>query len=163
MVTNNSNNNAIPTTDRQGVSNRDNGRYNYSTADLLQHGFRYRKTNAVGIKKGSPIDKTIILVKAYSRRPISRKIETFCRSLDENNTGSQNFGHSKRIQNSISFKTFPVKISSQPIVIPEGEELLNLKVKEMLKKEANRKIQPSKGEFVSNLFLVKNRMGAKDQ
>ena len=46
------------------------------------------KTNAVGIKKGSPIDKKFILVKKYSRRSISRKIETFCRSLDENNTGS---------------------------------------------------------------------------
>ena len=85
------------------------GRYNYSTADFLQHGFKSRKTNSLGIKKGSPIDKKIILVKKYSRRPISRKIETFCRSLDENNTGSQNFGHSKRIQNFISFKTFSVK------------------------------------------------------
>ena len=37
------------------------------------------------------------------------KVETFCRSMDENNTGSKNFGHSKRIQNSISFKTFSVK------------------------------------------------------
>ena len=54
------------------------GRYNYSTANLLQHGFKSRETNLVGIKKGSPIDKKIILVKKYSRRPISRKIETFC-------------------------------------------------------------------------------------
>ena len=43
------------------------GRYNYSTADLLQHGFKSRKSNSVGIKKGSPIDKNIILVKKYSR------------------------------------------------------------------------------------------------
>ena len=85
------------------------GRCNYSTANLLQHGFKSRKINSVGIKKGSPIDKKIILVNKYSRCSISRKIETFCRILDENNTGSQNFGHSKRIQNSISFKTFSIK------------------------------------------------------
>ena len=87
------------------------GRYNCSTANLLQHGFKSRKANFVGIKKASPINKKIILVEKYFRRSISRKIETFCRSLDENNTGSQNFGHSKRIQNSISFKIFSVKNS----------------------------------------------------
>ena len=63
----------------------------------------------MGIKKSVPIDKKIILVKKYSRCSFSRKIETFCRSLNESNTGSQKFGHSKRIQNSISFKTFSVK------------------------------------------------------
>ena len=85
MVTNNNNSNVIPTTERQEVRY---GRYNDSTADLLQHAFKFRKTNSVEIKKGSPIDKKIIFVKKYSRRPISRKTETFCRSLDENNTGS---------------------------------------------------------------------------
>ena len=84
------------------------GRYNYSTTNLLQYRFKSIKTNSVGIQKGSPIDKKIILFKKYSRRSISRKIETFCRSLDENNTGSQYFGHSKRIQNSLSLKTFSV-------------------------------------------------------
>ena len=64
-----------------GTQQQRYGRYSYSTADLLQHGFKSRKTNLVGIKKGSPTDKKIILVKKYSRRPISRKIETFCRSL----------------------------------------------------------------------------------
>ena len=63
----------------------------------------------MGIKKGSSIDKKIILVNKYSRRSISRKIEPFCRILDENNKGSQNFGHSKRIQNSISLKIFSIK------------------------------------------------------
>ena len=38
------------------------GRYNYSTANLLQHGYKSRKINLVGIKKGSPIDKRIILI-----------------------------------------------------------------------------------------------------
>ena len=47
------------------------------------------------------------------------------------------------------------KIPSQLIVSQEGEELVKLEVKEMLKKGAIRKVQPSKGKFVSNLFLVK--------
>ena len=83
--------------------------HNYSKANLRQHGFKSRKTSSVGIKKCSPIDKKIILVKKYSRRSSSRKIETFCWTLDENKTGSQSFGHSKKIQNSISFKTFAIK------------------------------------------------------
>ena len=85
------------------------GRYNYSTANLLQHGFKFTKTNSVGIKIGSFIVKKIISVKNYSKRFIIRKIETFCRSLDKNNTGFQNFGQSKRTQSSISLKTFSVK------------------------------------------------------
>ena len=67
----------------------------------------------MGIKKDSPIDKKIILVKKYSSRSIGRKIETFCWSLDKNNTGSQDFGHSKKdtkshfIQNLFSKKSLP--------------------------------------------------------
>ena len=63
----------------------------------------------MGIKKSLPIDKKIILIKKYFSRSINGKIETFCRSLDKNNTGSQNFRHSKTMQNSTSFKTFSVK------------------------------------------------------
>ena len=111
----------------------------------------------MGTKKGSPTDKKIIIVKKYPRRSISRKVETFYRSLDEDNTGSQNFGRSKRIQNSILLKTFSVKIPSQPIVTRDGEELVKLEQKEILKKGAIRKVRPSKGEFVSNLFLVKKK------
>ena len=57
----------------------------------------------------------------------------------------------------ISFhsKFFQSKFSSQPIVSQEGEEFVKLEVKEMLKKGTIRKFQPSKGEFVRNLFLVK--------
>ena len=47
------------------------------------------------------------------------------------------------------------KIPSQLIVSQEGEELVKLEVKEMLKKGAIRKVKPSKRKFVSNLFLVK--------
>ena len=38
-----------------------------------------------------------------------------------------------------------------------GEELVKPEVKEMLKKAAIRKVQPSQGEFVSNLFLLKKK------
>ena len=47
----------------------------------------------------------------------------------------------------------------QPIVLKI--ELVKVEVKEMLKKGAIRKVQPSKGEFVSNLFLVKKKDGAQ--
>ena len=110
MITNNNNSNVIPTTDRQGVSNRDmvgitTPKQTFFSMDLNPE----KKNNSVGITKGSSIDKKIILIIKYSRRSISRKIEIFCWSLDKNNTGTQNFGHSKRIQNSISFKTILVK------------------------------------------------------
>ena len=107
------------------------GRYNYSTINLLQQGFRSRKTNSVGIMEVSPIDKKI-LIKKYVRRPF----------------------HSK---------TFQSKVHSKPVISQEGEELVKLEVKEMLKKGAIRKFQPSEAEFVNNLFLVKRRMGVKGQ
>ena len=58
-------------------------------------------------------------------------------------------------------KPFQSKIPSQPIVSRGGEELVKLKVKGMLKKGAIRKVQPSKGKFVSNLFLVKKKDGGQ--
>ena len=60
-------------------------------------------------------------------------------------------------------KPFQSKIHSQPIISREGEEFVKLEVKEIFKKGAIRKVQPSKGEFLSNVFLVKRRIGAKDQ
>ena len=115
------------------------GKFNCSTANLLQDGFEFRKTNSLKIKKDSPIDKKIILVTKYPRRSIIRKSETFCKSLYENNTVYKNFGHNKRILNSISFKIFLVKSSFHC----KEEPLLKLEVKEMLRKEAIRKPQPS--------------------
>ena len=77
--------------------------------------------------------------------------------MDENNTGFQNFGHSKRIQNSISFKTFSVKnpFSTNSELKKRGK----LEVKEISKRGAIREVQPSKGEFISNLILVKKKDG----
>ena len=137
------------------------GRYNYSTADLLQHGFKSRKTNSVGIKKGLPIDKKIILVKKSGIDvPLAERLKHF-RSLDENNTGSQNFGHSKRKQNSISFKTFSVKNLFPTNSKSRRGRIGETGSKRNVEKGAIRKVQRSKGEFVSNLFLVKKKDGGQ--
>ena len=58
-------------------------------------------------------------------------------------------------------KPFQSNIPFQPIVSREGEGLVKLEVKEILKKGAIRKVQPSKGEFVSNLFIVKKKDGGQ--
>ena len=52
------------------------GRYAYSTANL-QHGFKSRKTNSVGIKKGSPIDKKLFLSKSIPDVPFARRLKQF--------------------------------------------------------------------------------------
>ena len=52
MVTNNNSRNLTPTTDRQGVSNRDIVGITAPQQNLLQHGFESRKTSSVKIKKG---------------------------------------------------------------------------------------------------------------
>ena len=104
------NDNQQPT--KTGSQQQRYGRYNCSPANL-QQGFESRKTNSVGIKKGPPNDKKTILIKKYPRCSISETIETFCRRLDENNKGSQNFGHSKRIQKSILFKKFSTNSESR--------------------------------------------------
>ena len=60
-------------------------------------------------------------------------------------------------------KPFQSKIPSQPIVGFEQEELVKLKVKEMLKKGTIRKVQPLKGKFVSNVCIPckKEKWGPK--
>ena len=61
----------------------------------------------------------------------------------------------------ISFhsKPFQSKVPSHPIASREGQELVKLKIKEMLKKGAIRKVQLSNREFVSNLFFVNKKDG----
>ena len=60
-------------------------------------------------------------------------------------------------------RPFQSKITPQPIVSRKGKELVKLKVREMLKKGATRKVQSLNGEFASNLFPVKKKMGFKNQ
>ena len=115
----------------------------------------------MGIKKGLPIDKKIILVKKSGIDvPLAERLKHF-RSLDENNTGSQNFGHSKRKQNSISFKTFSVKNPFPTNSKSRRGRIGETGSKRNVEKGAIRKVQRSKGEFVSNLFLVKKKDGGQ--
>ena len=60
-------------------------------------------------------------------------------------------------------KPFHSKAPSQPSGSREEGKLVELEVKEMLKKGLIRKVQTSKEEFVSNLFLVKEKDGGKGQ
>ena len=150
--------NIIPTADREAVSNRD-----MVGIATPQQTFLSMDLNPE--KKDSSIAKEIILVKNYSRRSISRSIETFCRSLDENNTGSQNFDHSKRIQNSISFKTFSVKS-----YFPTNSELRRGVIGETGGKRNVKEGGYQKSSTItsgvckqSTYFLSKRRMGTEDQ
>ena len=61
----------------------------------------------------------------------------------------------------ISFhsKSFQSKVPSHPIASREGQELVKLEIKEVLKKGAIRKVQLSNREFVSNLFFVNKKDG----
>ena len=141
MVTNNNNSNVILTTDRQGVSNRDMVGITAPQQLFFSMDLNPEKT----VKEGSHFDKKIVLVKKNSRRIISRNIEIFRRSLDENNTGSQ-----KGYKVPFHLKPFQSKTPSQPTANPEGEKFVKLEIKEILNKGAIRKVQPSKGEFLSN-------------
>ena len=99
MVTNKNNNNVIPTTDRQGVSNRDMTSITTSQQTFFSMDLNPEKPIQWESRKVYPLRKRLFLPKSI----------TFCRSLYESNTGSQNFGHGKRTQNSISFKSFSAK------------------------------------------------------
>ena len=137
------------------------GSFNYSTANLFQHGFKSRKANSVGIEKDLPIDTKIILVKKGFRRSISTKIETFFRSLDESNTEFQTFGHSKRIQNSISFKTFSVNNPFQTNSESRRRRTGETGGKRNVEEGSHQKSSTIKRGFVSNLFLVKKKDGGQ--
>ena len=139
------------------------GRYNCSTINLLEYGFEFGKSNSVGIKKVSPTYKKIISVKKFPRCSICGKIETFCRGLHENNTGSQNFGHSKSMQNFISSSSFSVKNPFPANSESRRERIGETGGKRNVEEGSHQQIQPSKGKFVFNLFLVKRKMRAKDQ
>ena len=60
-------------------------------------------------------------------------------------------------------KPFQSKIPFQLATSREQQKLLDKEVKEMLKKGAIRQVSTVKGEFLSNLFLVKKKDGGKGQ
>ena len=89
---------------KTGSQQQKYGRYNYSTANLLQNGFEFRKTNSLGIQKGAPLIKRLFLPKSIPEVPLVGRLKHFVGAWMKI---TQN--HSKRIQNSISFKIFSVK------------------------------------------------------
>ena len=79
---------------------------------------------------------------------ISRNIETFCRILDENNTGSQNIGHIDTkfhiLQNFFSQKSLPFPIKSRKGRTGETEGKRN---------ESSEKFNHQKGSLQATYFL----------
>ena len=106
------------------------------------------------LKKSSPIYKKIILAKKYPRCYINREIETFCWTLNENSTGSQNFRRSKRIQNSISSNTFSVK-NSFPTNRESRRGRIGESGSEIIEEESHRKNSTIKKVVSKQLILFK--------
>ena len=107
MVTNNNNNNSnvIPTTDRQGLQ---------TGITAPQKTFFHMNLNSGKpiqweSRKVLPLIKRLLWSKRILELPLAERLKHFSWSLDKDNTRSQNFGHTKGIENSISFKTFSVK------------------------------------------------------
>ena len=99
MVKSNNNSNITPATGRQGVNNIDMVGTAAPQQSFLSMGLNPGKPIEWDTRKVYPSIKRLLLPESIPRVP----------RLDENKTGSQNFGLSKRIQNSISFKTLSVK------------------------------------------------------
>ena len=154
-VTNN-NSNVIPTTNRKGVSNRDMvGKFAPQQIFFSMY-LNPGKPIQWKSRKVHQLMKRLMLSKSI---PLAGRSKTFCRSLHENSTGSQGFGHSKRIQNPISFKTLTVKYP-----LPTNWESWKGRISESGGKrnvERRSHQKSSKEEFVSNVFLVKKKHGCQ--
>ena len=94
------------------------GKNKYSTANLPQHTLKLENKNILGVKKCSPIDKKVILIKEHSKCYFSMTAKAFCASMGKNHSRSKYFGHSERLQNTVSLRTFPV---SSPL--PDSSKL----------------------------------------
>ena len=63
----------------------------------------------MGIRKCSPIDKKVVLLKQSSKRSNSRKTKTFLKGLEEINQGSEYPGFRRWLCNTFSKETFSIK------------------------------------------------------
>ena len=77
MVTNNNNSNAIPTTDRQGVSNRDMVGITTQQQTLFSMDLNPEKPIQWESRKVYPLIKRLFLSKSIPDVPLGRKIEAF--------------------------------------------------------------------------------------
>ena len=104
-----------------------------------------------------PLIKRLFLSKNIPEVPLTGRLKRFLGAWMKITQDTKVLDIVKEYQIPFHSKPFQSKIHSQPIVSREGEELVELEVKEMLKKGSTLKVQPSKGEFVSKLFLVKKK------
>ena len=159
MVTNN-NSNVIPTTDRQGISNGDIEGKTSPQQIFFSMDLNPEKPIQWESRKVHPLIK-ILLSKSIPDVPLAGRLKHFVGAWMKITQDPKILDILKRYKISFHSKPFQSKIPFQPILSRDGEELVKLEVKEMLKKGAIRKIQPSKGEFVSNLCLVKKDGGQR--
>ena len=61
------------------------------------------------IRKCSPTDKKVVLLKQSSKRSNSLKTKTFLKGLEKNNQGSKYPGFSRWLCNTVSKETFSIK------------------------------------------------------
>ena len=160
IVTNNNISNVIPTTDRQGVSNRDMVGTT-TPQQTFSMDLNPEKPIQWESRKIHPLIKILFLSKSIPDVLLTGRLKYFVAAWMKITQDPKILDIVKGYKIPFHSKPFQSEIPSQPIVSREEEEQVKLEVKEMLKKGAIRKSQPSKGEFVSNLFL--RRMGVKDQ
>ena len=156
MVTNNNNSNVIPTTGRQGVSNRDMVAVTTPQQTFFSMDLNSEKPIQWESRKVHPLIKRLFLSISIPDVPLAGRLKHFGRSWMKITRDPKILDIVKGYKIPFHSKPFQIKNPFQPIVSQEGEELVKLEVKEMLR-GAIRKVQPSKGEFVSHLFLVKKK------
>ena len=159
MVTNNNDSNVIPTTDRQGVSNRDMVGTATPQQTFFSMDLNPQKLIQWESRRIHSLVKRFFLSKSIPNVPLAGRLKHFVGAWMQITQDPKILGIVKGYKIQFYSNTFQSKIPSQTIVSQEVEELVKLEVKEMLKKVAIRKDQPPKGEFVSNLFLVKKKDG----
>ena len=148
MVTNNNNSsNITPTTDRQGVSKRDIVGITTQQQTVFSMDLNPEKTILWESRKVHRLIKRLFLSKSILDVPLAGRLNHFVgawmKIIQDPNVFDKVKGYKIRFHS----KTFQSKIPSQPIVSREGEELVKLEVKEMLKKGATRKVQLSKATY----------------
>ena len=146
IVTNN-NSIVIPTTNRQGVSNRDMVGIT-APHEAFNRDLNPRKPIQWESRKVHPLIKRLFSSKSIADVRLAGRLKHFVGSWIRITKDSNILDTVKGYKILFCLKTYQLKISSQPIMNQERE------VKEILKNGAIRKVQPSKGEFVSNLFIV---------
>ena len=77
------------------------GKYTFFKQNVLQHEFSSRNKLKMRIRKCSPIDKKVVLLKQSSKRSNSRKTKTFLKGLEEINQGSEYPGFRRWLCNNL--------------------------------------------------------------